>query len=340
MYSASLPPYPTSWYAVAFSDEVPTGTVVTRKLAGRELVIFRSESGALGALDAHCPHLGAHMGHSGRVVGESLQCSFHGFCFDTEGACTRTGYDTRPPPKARARAWSVTERHGIVLVWFDDAGEPPSFAVPEVETEGWTTIRRRTMRLSSHVQEVAENSVDIGHFSWVHGYENVRQLGELQTHGPYLNARYGMRRPRRTFGRKTGVEAEFEIHQYGLGYARVEVDVKTFGLNTRQFVLARPLDEDTVELHIGMSVKRVEAPGRVHPLLGALPRDWLTERIANASIKEFEADVSQDLPIWNNKTYVTPPALALGDGPVGRYRKWAKQFYPADNPMRSLPGAA
>ena len=41
----ALPPFPRGWYAVALSDEVPVGGVLTRKYFGRELVIFRADSG-------------------------------------------------------------------------------------------------------------------------------------------------------------------------------------------------------------------------------------------------------------------------------------------------------
>jgi hypothetical protein len=36
-------------------------------------------------------------------------------------------------------------------------------------------------------------------------------------------------------------------------------------------------------------------------------------------------DVRQDFDIWNHKTYLEWPALA--DGPVGLYRRWARQFH-------------
>ncbi len=38
-------------------------------------------------------------------------------------------------------------------------------------------------------------------------------------------------------------------------------------------------------------------------------------------------DISQDFVIWQHKRYVQLPILAEGDGPVGKYRQWAKQFY-------------
>ena len=32
-------------------------------------------------LAAHCPHMGAHLGFGGRVVGEAIRCPMHGFSF-------------------------------------------------------------------------------------------------------------------------------------------------------------------------------------------------------------------------------------------------------------------
>lgn len=37
--------------------------------------------------------------------------------------------------------------------------------------------------------------------------------------------------------------------------------------------------------------------------------------------------MDQDLPIWRHKRFIERPALAEGDGPLGRYRTWARQFY-------------
>ena len=59
---------PQGWYAIATADEVRPGQVVGRRYFGRELVLYRTESGVARAADAHCPHMGAHL-ESGRVVG-------------------------------------------------------------------------------------------------------------------------------------------------------------------------------------------------------------------------------------------------------------------------------
>lgn len=80
-------PYPTGWFAVCFSHEVAPGAVRTVPFVGGEIVLYRTGSGVLRAVNAYCPHLGAHLGHGGRVNGESLVCPFHGFAYGTGERC-------------------------------------------------------------------------------------------------------------------------------------------------------------------------------------------------------------------------------------------------------------
>src|SRR5688572_14341605 len=70
-------PNPVGWFVVAYSDELPVRGVLPLSYFGTELVLFRDETGAAHVLDAHCPHLGAHLGHGGVVAGGSIRCPFH-----------------------------------------------------------------------------------------------------------------------------------------------------------------------------------------------------------------------------------------------------------------------
>ena len=60
---------------------------------GENLVVFRTGAGKACVLDAYCPHLGANLGIGGRVVGDCIECPFHGWQFDGhDGKCTRVPY--------------------------------------------------------------------------------------------------------------------------------------------------------------------------------------------------------------------------------------------------------
>src|SRR5689334_11852890 len=98
--SANDPRYPTftnGWFQVAWSCELAAGQVRNLKCFGAELVLFRGHGGVASVVDAYCPHLGAHVGIGGRVVGDCVECPFHGWQFDGGGACTSIPYANKIP---------------------------------------------------------------------------------------------------------------------------------------------------------------------------------------------------------------------------------------------------
>ena len=70
----------------------------------------------------------------------------------------------------------------------------------------------------------------------------------------------------------------------------------------------------------------------MHWALGLMPRGLAFPLVARLTFEGFLGDIQQDVRIWEHKRYVDPPALAQGDGPVGRFRHWARQFYPPAAP--------
>ena len=81
-----MPPFPRGWYAVCDSDELAADEVKPLHYLGRELVAVRDANGDARVFDAYCPHLGAHLGHGGRVENGTLHCPFHGWQFSAETA--------------------------------------------------------------------------------------------------------------------------------------------------------------------------------------------------------------------------------------------------------------
>jgi nitrite reductase/ring-hydroxylating ferredoxin subunit len=327
--------FPSGWYAVADSNSLVPGAILSRTVFGHEIVVFRTPAGAVGVLDAFCPHMGAHMGRGGRLEGEALRCPFHAFRFDATGTCLGTPYPGgAAPPSARARSWPAVERNGVVLAWHDVPGGAPAWDVPELETEGFGGLFRRTFVIKGHPQETTENGVDLGHLGIVHGYHDVEVLEPLQVDGPRLRVSYGASRDASTFGRRGTIRADFTIQVHGLGCSIVDARVPALGLRSRHYVHATPLEGDRIEMRAAMRLGRLDRPARVSPLLALVPRAAAEALVARITFQGFLHDLRQDFGIWENKRYIDPPALAPGDGPVGRYRQWARQFYtPAPDPV-------
>ena len=161
------PVRPRSWYLVGPSASLRRGQARGVTLGGREVVVFRSETGQVHALGAHCPHLGAHLKH-GTVQGELLRCPLHHWSFDGGGRCRaapgRSDVSELPGP----RAFPVEERFGGVLVF---NGPTPLFAPPDLggPEHVWNMGPPVTVRCPW--LPLAANSFDLEHLRTVHHRE-------------------------------------------------------------------------------------------------------------------------------------------------------------------------
>jgi vanillate O-demethylase monooxygenase subunit len=64
------------------------------------------------------------------VVGDQIQCGYHGLCFDQDGVCVRVpGQDS--VPRARVRMYPLVERHGFAWIWLGDAERADTDLVPD-----------------------------------------------------------------------------------------------------------------------------------------------------------------------------------------------------------------
>jgi phenylpropionate dioxygenase-like ring-hydroxylating dioxygenase large terminal subunit len=304
-----MPRYPNGWFQVAYSSDLEPGAVRPLRYFGKDLVLFRTETGEPKLLDAHCPHLGAHLGHGGKVKGGCIECPFHAWKFDGAGACTEVPYGKKIPPRAQLGTWPLREVNGLLMTWFHAAGEAPQWEVPALPEFGhadWTPYETRSWKIRTHNQEMAENSVDSAHFLYLHGTQEMPSTqAELMGHILHTTSQTVM-------GTKQGkVKGEIDVHAYGFGFTttRFRGIVETLLVSS-----ATTIDEDLVELRFAFTVKK-------------MVNDGVTSTVGAAFQREIGRQLEQDIPIWENKIYVHPPVLVDGDGPIGMFRRWSKQFY-------------
>src|SRR6185369_12208491 len=101
--------------------------------------------------------------------------------------------------------------------------------------------------------------------------------------------------------------------------------VRGFDIRARLWVLPAPIDGHRISLHLAASGDG--SRDDVHPWLRRIPRPLRSAAVGLGLLAGLVVDAKQDFAIWQHKRYVHPPALALGDGPIGKYRTWAAQFY-------------
>jgi phenylpropionate dioxygenase-like ring-hydroxylating dioxygenase large terminal subunit len=316
-------PFPVGWYVLGRADELAPGQVDSQVFCGKEVVLWRDAAGTAHLHGAFCPHLGAHLGRGGAVDGDTLVCPFHHFRFRGDGTCVSTPYGHAPPKRACLDTWPLVERNGLLIAWWHPHGRAPHFEIPAHDMEGWTPLRTRAWPLRSHPQETNENAVDMGHFAKVHKYRDVEVRQPFTPDGPTFSSAYAMTRASELAGIPVGdVRAEFHARAFGLGYGFVVARVPAHNVETRHYVWATPRDGERITLMIGSQLRFTGGP------VPAPLRRLVAGLIEQKVFEEYVGDVRQDWEIWENKVYVHPPALAKGDGPVGPYRQWCRQFYP------------
>ncbi len=310
------PPIPNGWFQIACVDEIGPGEVKPLKYFGKDLVIWRSEEGELSVLDAFCPHLGAHLGHGGKVKGSSLECPFHAWQFGTDGRCTAVPYAEHVPRKAKVDTWHVKELTNMVMCWHHAEGKPPTFDIPDeipewgtldgTRNDEWTDFVSREWTIRTCNQEMAENAVDSAHFRYLHGTTNMPK-SEATADGAVFRvfSDAGMETPRGT------VDGSIESLNYGFGLAIVRFKGIVETLNVAS---QTPIDEDHVHLRFHFTVKKTGGAE-------------MARGVGKAFVAEVARQVEQDIPIWENKVQYEKPLLCDGDGPIALFRRWCTQFY-------------
>lgn len=313
-------PIPFGWFFVAYTDELAAGDVKPVRYFGEDLVLFRTEAGEAGLLEAYCPHLGAHLGHGGEIDGDGIRCPFHAWSFNPQGECLEVPYAKKMPPQVKngscMRSYPIQERNQVVWAWYHPQDVAPWFDVMEHEEVGhadWVDLDRYCWTFDSNPQEIAENGVDTAHFKYVHAMDAVPE-GKT-TYEDHI--RNSMAEGPRTIitpeGDEKVITSRVQTVQNGAGqkYSRLS------GLtDTLLMVLATPVEKDKVELRFAFTHKD-------------FAKDSVEYDIARKSVASIigQTGVAGDIPIWNYKIHRANPILCDGDGPIMRYREYFEQFY-------------
>ena len=166
------------WYCSALSKEIgakPVGRVICEK----PVVIFRTETGPIAALEDRCAHRQAPLS-LGNVIGDDIQCCYHGFTFDRSGICVHIPHQEKIPSGARVESYPVVERWGYVWLWFGNPERADSDKIPKLP---WTEdANLRTVffhfPVKANFQLMADNLLDVSHTDFLHRQSIGSQTGQ------------------------------------------------------------------------------------------------------------------------------------------------------------------
>lgn len=169
---------PRQWYPILLSNSLKKDKPLSLKRLGKELVLWRDQTGQANAAPAACPHRGADLGlGSIKNGGLHLQCKYHGFCFNRKGRCVDVpceGKDATIPRSLDLKILDIQEEGGFIWLWHgfenrkgEEENRPP---LPKIKTMDidWQKCQTWEMEWDISLSRVMEGMMDIHHLPFAH----------------------------------------------------------------------------------------------------------------------------------------------------------------------------
>lgn len=169
MLVGDSPAFRRFWYVampVAKLDDGPQPF----SLFGEDMVIWKAADGTVSALRDECCHRAAKLS-LGEVIGDSIQCPYHGWEFGADGHCTKIPQRPGLTPEIAARAFVPTYHAAIRYDYVWVAVEDPVMDIPHLPEFGAAGFRfidcfHETWDMS--LFRLADNFFDLAHVAFVH----------------------------------------------------------------------------------------------------------------------------------------------------------------------------
>jgi phenylpropionate dioxygenase-like ring-hydroxylating dioxygenase large terminal subunit len=232
-------PIAHAWYCIGESRSFRRRQLRAVQVCGEQILVVRRDDGELHALRDRCPHRGMAL-TKGTLQDGRITCPFHGWQFNTEGACVAipalSRLESVDVAKIRIRAFDVVERFGMVWIKPGDKGGmwPP---LPDVDFEPVGPPLAVSVEVEASFDLSVLSLVDPAHVAHVHdswwwrtskvAREKIKQF-EPSPYGFTMRSHQAARAPLlyRLLGGVPDVEIEFRLP--GVRLERISVGQRRF----------------------------------------------------------------------------------------------------------------
>lgn len=248
------------WHPVALSRDLGTKPLGVR-LHGEQIALFRTQSGDVGAISDVCPHRRMRLS-AGRVLGDRLECCYHGWTFAADGSGESPG---TPKLRTRCEAYETRDSHG--MVWVKALGSKAKFPQFDGSERGYVPMVLLMHDMEAPLEVVLDNFNELEHTPTTHGdfgyplermHEvqvqvepddeevRIRYQGPCKKY-PWLFRTFMGISPEPIFSVQ-GVTRFSPVHTYG-DYTWTDSNSgKTSWVNVRNVHFFTPLDDDTTRV--------------------------------------------------------------------------------------------
>jgi phenylpropionate dioxygenase-like ring-hydroxylating dioxygenase large terminal subunit len=158
-----------AWYVAAWDHEIPADGLFARTVIGEPLLLYRTSTGEVVALEDRCCHRQAPLSR-GRREGDCVRCGYHGLKFDSQGVCVEVPGVDGVPPKARVRRFPVIVKNHWVFVWMGAEAKADAALLPDNFSNAHPDWRYLPgyLHYATPWALIADNLLDFSHLSYVH----------------------------------------------------------------------------------------------------------------------------------------------------------------------------
>lgn len=179
------------WYAAGFGDEIPDGGMFARTLLGEPVLFFRDGDNRARALGNRCPHRFAPL-HEGKLVGNDVECPYHGLRFSEAGVCVHNPHgEGKIPQAAKIKRYAVEERWGVLWIWMGDASVADLAQMPRYDDiSNWPEHShvKGYVYSAANYELMVDNLIDLSHADFLH-LDTLSTSGAVTGLGPTVTER-------------------------------------------------------------------------------------------------------------------------------------------------------
>jgi hypothetical protein len=243
--------------------------------------------------------------------------------FDENGKCVKVPYGNgKIPSNAKTKVWKSLEKNKFIYFWYHANNEEPHWEPTKVEgadTNHHVIHGTAEHYIDVHIQDIAENGVDLAHFNRIHGctklfgipvlywtYKGSIEVGEGEK--SHI-CRYPLNSRLVLFGWET--------------FYSIDITIQQDGPSSFYTTFKLPILGSFYVYHSPLPVKPMQQKMQT-AVFGPW---WVPKIVGKLILREAGNQIDNERHIWAYKRFNSNPVLVNGDGKVGVFRRFFGQFY-------------
>lgn len=324
------------WYIACFVEELKTKKSISKKIVGKEILIFQTASNDIGILENRCCHRNVHLS-LGEVKNDCIKCGYHGWEFNTKGECTHIPMledHLQIPSTAKVKHYPFAVKHQIIWVYLGDEQFINEAEIPDLSYLDHHPFVFNAHTLNAQIELVAESLFDAQHINHVHKNTINTLLGKLnepktdytidssdkELHGTYERINVSNLFEKIYFGWSTKIQTEFSFW-YPHTSRLASYFPKHLHFPARELIIFEHFYEIEENKVLMIQITAWKNIFRFNPWFAK----WFMKQKSDKIVAEDIAFLESNLH-WHQKEQLTD-LIIKGDEPTLSFKKlWSKNF--------------